>query len=34
MPSGLPLEPDAAEHERAVRHLEALLRRSAASPAR
>lgn len=34
MPSGLPLEPDAAElHERAVRHLEERLHRKPASPA-
>jgi hypothetical protein len=33
MPSGLPLEPDAAElHERAARRLEGMLRRGAASP--
>jgi hypothetical protein len=33
MPSGLPLEPDAAAlHERAAQHLEALVRRLAAEP--
>jgi len=33
MPSGQPLAPDAAAlHERAARHLEALVRRTAAGP--
>jgi hypothetical protein len=33
MPSGLPLEPDAAAlHERAAHHLEALVRQLAAEP--
>ena len=35
MPSGLPLEPDAAAlHERAAQHLEALVRQLAAGPQR